>query len=160
MAEFEFYCNYFLLSLSSCYVYADDVCISVEMYKCEHMVDTCVECLSPADVMDTKYNCGWCQHLSSSCQVAQLCPTNANFLEANKSNCPFLEISQVRISRLDFTCSYRSPSRSLVRSTIPNWVKLEDVSVVRFRLHLPTVLCKEALFLLLMVLTSANHTLI
>ena len=95
MAEFECCCNYFLLSLSPCCVYADDVCISVEMYKCEHMVDTCVECLSPADVMDTKYNCGWCQHLSSSCQVAQLCPTNANFLEANKSNCPFLEISQV-----------------------------------------------------------------
>lgn len=66
----------------------------VELYKCEVMATRCGECLNPTN---SRYGCGWCQALSSKCDVQQLCPDTAPFLQASVSSCPDLEITDVCI---------------------------------------------------------------
>lgn len=64
----------------------------VELYKCEVLSTTCGECLNPSN---SRYKCGWCQSLSSNCDVRELCPDTATFLTSDHNSCPFLEITNV-----------------------------------------------------------------
>ena len=82
------------------------MCISVKMYKCEMMGDSCGQCL----IIPSNHNCGWCDSrcsIQSDCidstwlHSTHICPNPKIFRVSDNNTIPIVIPYQYRTNHID-----------------------------------------------------------